>query len=231
MQGFSVYLASRTEQENQILQRKVESLQEEFENLKFVGLHPQGLAMSAHERMAVVVINLPEWTPSEVRYIRDTRAGGYAGPILVVAKATNPKVMRALKAMHNVVYLEKPFAEKDLTGILRKMLMARVVAQRIHRRYMTNEEGAVEFYGKNDSFVSRVCNLSKGGACLEFAAATPIRAGDVVRLKVELRDVSRVYLVPARVVWTHRSAERGGVNAGIEFIGAPDIQKTMMNEF
>src|SRR3712207_5475079 len=125
MQGFVVYLASKTEQENQILGRKLDVLESEFKGLRMVGLHPQGLASSANDQVAVVVINVPEWNRVEAVALLQLRKAGYDGPVLVTAKANTKATVKLLQAMENVVFLEKPFEAKDLVGIVRKMLNAR----------------------------------------------------------------------------------------------------------
>ena len=46
----TLFIASRTEQENYILQKKLESLEYEFSGLSISGVHPAGLANSADPR-------------------------------------------------------------------------------------------------------------------------------------------------------------------------------------
>ena len=232
MQGFGVFLASRTEEENQLLKRKLETLTDEFQNIRFIGLHPQGLALSANDKMAAVVINVTEWNRTETASLLGLRAAGYRGPVLVTAKPSQSPSLRSLRAMDGVVFLEKPFITKDVTGILRKMLHARSVAQRVHRRFNTDESAEVMPFGKNDAYETRVVNISKGGAYLEFSNPLPLRSGDMVRVKVELKDVNRTYTVPARIVWTGRAIGGSeGSGAGIQFVGTPDAKKTMISSF
>jgi Tfp pilus assembly protein PilZ len=210
-------------------------LKTDFPQMRFVGLHPQGLPLSVNERMATVVINVPEWTRAESTNLHGLRGAGYSGPVIVMAKPTPSQALSSLRAMAQIVFLEKPFENKDLVGIARKMLSARVVAQRVHRRFNTAEIAAVELYGRSDSYNSRVCNMSKGGAYLEFSNHLPIRVGDMVRMKVELKDVSRIYTVPARVVWTGGTAGRSSaapkLGVGVEFVGLPDVKKTIFNGY
>lgn len=232
MPNNALYIASRTEEENQILKRKLEVLREEFGDLRFVGLHPQGLARSAQENMAVVLINVTEWTPIENLVLSGLRDAGYTGPVMVVAKVMADTALRQLRSNQAVVFLEKPFETKDLIGIMRKMLLARAVAQRIHRRFNTDEMAEIVPFGQSNVYSSRVCNMSKGGAYLEFFRSAPIRKGDMVRLKVELKEVNRVYTVPAKVVWTGRTSDAGSnFTAGVMFIGAPNVTKNVIGEF
>lgn len=231
MQSINIYVASRTEEENLILRRRLESLNGEFRGIHFVGLHPQGLPLSTRERITVVVINVTEWNQTELKNVHELRSAGYIGPILVIAKVKDKEALRALQVMQGAVFLEKPFITRDLVGIVRKMLMERSVAQRIHRRFETEEPAEVQICGSNDRFSSWMFNLSKGGAYLEFMAPAPLRAGDMVRMTVEIPQTRKVYTLPARIVWTHRNGTRGGSAAGVEFVGIPDIKKTMVEEF
>ncbi len=235
MLGFNLFLASKTEEENQLLRKKIEALQTDFPQLQFHGLHPQGLALAAHERMSAVVINVPEWNRSEASNLKLLKDAGYDGPVLVTAKSTMGESIKNLKATDKVVFLEKPFDSKDLQGIVRKIIGARKVSQRIHRRYLTNQSAEVEFYGRDDRLTSRVFNLSKGGAYLEFAADSSLRVGELVRVKMELKDVSRVYTVPSRIVWQQAgmgaSEEAPVVGVGVEFLGSADVRAMAIRSY
>lgn len=232
MQGFSVYLASRTEEENQLLKRKLEPLSSDFKQMKFIGLHPQGLASSAHDKTAAAIVNVTEWNRNEMSSLVGLRAAGYHGPVLVMAKMTQSQALNSLRVMDSVVFLEKPFEPKDLVGIVRKMLHARAVAQRVFRRFSTDESAEILSVGKTEVFESRVVNLSKGGAYLESIESMPVQIGDLVRLKVALKDVNRSYTVPSRVVWTGRAMEgRPGAGTGVQFVGAPDVRKMTIGAY
>lgn len=232
MHNNALYIASRTEEENQILKRKLEPLREEFDKLRFVGLHPQGLAMSARDNMAAVIVNVSDWGSIEGLTLSGLRDAGYAGPVLIIAKSIAEGSLRRLRSIDGVVFLEKPFEAKDLVGIVHKMLRARAVEQRVHRRFYTDEMAEIVPFGQNLIYSSRVCNMSKGGAFLEFVRAAPLRKGDMVRVKVELKEVNRTYTVPARVVWTGRANDAdSNFTAGVEFVGVANVQKSVIGDF
>jgi hypothetical protein len=213
-----IFLASRTEQENYILQKKLEPLEYEFRGLGFAGVHPVGLPASVDQMTAAVVFNFNEWTNKEAVHLDELKRIGYRGPVLVIAKGDVTKAVRAAKATPNLLFLEKPFEMKDLLGIIRKMLLARAVAQRVHRRFATSQDAEVSFLTSGGSMTSRVRNLSKGGAYLEFMQPAPIKVGELVSLKLELKDVNRTYSMHAKVVWTSRTNTRGA-GVGVEFVG------------
>ncbi|MEK7356673.1 MAG: PilZ domain-containing protein, partial [Bdellovibrionota bacterium] len=165
-----------------------------------------------------VVFNFQEWTNKEAVHLEDLKKVGYRGPILVIAKSDVSKAVRAAKATPNLVFLEKPFEMKDLLGIIRKMLLARAVLQRVHRRFATSQDAEVSFLTTGGTMSSRVRNLSKGGAYLEFLQPAPIKVGELVSVKLELKDVNRTYSMQAKIVWTSRTNSRGA-GVGIEFVG------------
>lgn len=214
----TIFLASRTEQENYILQKKLEPLEYEFRGLGFAGVHPVGLPASVDQMTAAVVFNFNEWTNKEAVHLEELKRIGYRGPILVIAKGDVSKAVRIAKATPGLVFLEKPFEMKDLLGIIRKMLLARAVSQRVHRRFATSQDAEVSFSNGGGTIVSRVRNLSKGGAYLEFMQPAPIKVGELVNLKMELKDVNRSYTLHAKVVWTSRTNTRGA-GIGVEFVG------------
>ena len=223
-----IFLASKSEQENQILKHKLEPLQREFRQLNFMSVHHRGLIASLDQPAAVVVLNHNEWTEREHRELLDLRGSGYMGPVLAIAKIRSPEAIHPLQTMENVVFLEKPFEPRDLEGIVRKMLHAREVAQRIHRRYNTAQDAEIEPYGKNSKFISKVCNLSAGGAYLEFMAAAPLVEGELVRVKFDLSELNRSYTMPARVVWAKKSLNKASSAVGVEFIGPGDVKRFLL---
>jgi Tfp pilus assembly protein PilZ len=228
MPKMTVLISSRTEQENYILQRKLEFLEPEFTGLGFAGVHPMGLPAAIDHHTGLIVLNFNEWTRRESIHLDEIADVGYTGRILVIAKADVTAAISEMQAQPNVVFLEKPFEVKDLQGMARKMLLDRVVQQRIHRRFNTDQDAEVEISGHADRFFSRVCNLSKGGAYLEFMTLAAVKVGEMVRLKMELKDLNRTYTMPAKIIWTNRTTMSGGTGIGVEFVGPGDVQKLIL---
>jgi hypothetical protein len=222
----TVVISSKTEQDNYIFQKKLEPLREEFEDTEFACIHPVGLQSVIEPSVGVVILNSAEWSDKEAQYLGDLKALEYQGPILIASKFTSLQLKSVPMADPRAVLLEKPFDIKDLRGIVRKMLLARAVAQRVHRRFVTSQDAQVEPFGRNESYLSRVRNLSRGGAYLEFVQAVPLRTGEMVRLKMALQDVNRTYLMPAKVVWTGKDGNDKSV--GVEFVGGGDVQKLIL---
>ncbi len=223
----SVFIASRTEQENYILQKKIESLEFEFAGVKLASVHTAGLLTAVDRLTAAVILNLNEWTAKEAIMIQELRRVGYVSPILVHAKADPVLVNKDLRSMSDVVYLPKPADAKDLLGIMRKLLLARQVPQQKHRRFATSQDAEVEIEATGGRMITRVRNLSKGGAYLEFMTPSPLKVGEYVKVKLDLKDLQRVYTLPAKVVWANRQGSRG-LGIGVEFTGRGDVQRSIL---
>ncbi|HVK61435.1 MAG TPA: PilZ domain-containing protein [Bdellovibrionales bacterium] len=222
MNKVNVFIASRTEQENYILQKKLEPLEHEFKGLSFSGVHPAGLPLSVDSRTAVVIYNFNEWSSREASNLDELKKAGYRGQILIIAKADVTKAMQVVGNAQGLVFLQKPFAHKDLVGLLRKMLTTRQISQQVHKRFPTAQDAVVEILGQGGNVNSRVRNLSKGGACLEFLSQAPVAVGEKVVVNLSLADMKRTYQMPARVVWTTRGGRGGGV--GVEFTGPGEMK-------
>lgn len=211
MAKLNIFIASRTEEENRILERRINELRSELGPFSFVGLHPAGLPLAAAESPALVILNIHEWVKREADSLAALREAGYAGPVLVLTKTNVPATG------DNTSFLRKPYDVPTLVGLVRSMLLARVVRQQVHKRFTTSQEAEVES-PIGTKIQSRVVNLSKGGACLEFITPSPLKTGDQVKVKLELKDLNRTYTVHAKVVWVGEESNRGS-GFGIEFIG------------
>ena len=223
----SVFIASKTEQENYILQKKIEGLEYEFTDVKFSSVHTAGLTLAVDRLTAGVILNLNDWVAKEALLIQELRKTGYVGPILVLAKADPAVVNRDLRAISDIVFLPKPAASKDILGVVRKQLLARKVAQQRHRRFPTSQDAEIEIESTGGRMISRVRNLSKGGAYLEFMTASALKVGELLTVKLELKDLQRTYTLPAKVVWSNKAGSRG-LGIGVEFTGRGDVARSIL---
>lgn len=223
----TIYLASRAEEANQILKRRLEPITEDFSEARFVSFHLQGLLSSLDEAVDLVFLNFQDWNRTEFSYLLALRESGYMGPVIVMAKSNVAEAMKTIRTMEAITFIEKPFESRDLIGITKKTLLRGEVAQRIYRRYETDEKAEVEFLGVNHRFESKMRNLSKGGAYLEVAENAVIKIGDILKVRLELDELNRIYTMPAKVVWTGQSSTQSGQGVGVEFIGRGDVKRTV----
>lgn len=221
-----VILASRTEDENVILSKKLQGLTAEVEGgVRLTTTRPQATKLELAGRPDLVIFNFNDWNNDELDWVTGLRSEGYKQMIMILAKAEAPVAVQNLKLLERVVYVEKPYDIRDLVGIAAKAIKQGAVQQRIYRRFATEQSAIVEFGVGKGTCGSRLFNISKTGAYLELNALQDVRVGDSVRLRFELNDVSRTYLMPARVVWTSSLGRTGGTGLGVHFTGRGDVKR------
>jgi Tfp pilus assembly protein PilZ len=229
----TIYLASRTEGENHLLRMRLEpviiQLGLEFAGLSFVSTLSNGILASPECRDAgIIILNFALWTPRDLVLAEEVRAFAEKSTMLILAKFESSRPSRESKSLAEAIFLEKPINAREVTGILRKRLLEGGVAQQVHRRFTTDEFAEVLIERQGEPFASRVVNLSKGGAFLEFLTEAPVQVGDGLKVRVQLNDVKRTYTMPAKVVWMKEPAAGGGTGVGVEFTGPAAVSKTIL---
>ncbi len=93
------------------------------------------------------------------------------------------------------------------------------------KRFLTNERGSVEVYGKSGRIQVQIKNLSSTGACLSLEGPTDVVLvkGDLIRLSVNLGTLRKRHNLSAEVVW------QKGTDSGICFIKPEDVLSKMMD--
>jgi response regulator RpfG family c-di-GMP phosphodiesterase len=220
-----IVIASRTEQENELLRKKLQPLVEMLpKGARISTTRPQATKLELAGEPDLVIFNFNEWNQNELTWVKDLRREGFDRMIMILAKAEAPLAVQNLALLESVVYLEKPFEQRDLLGIAEKAIKRGRVEQRIHRRFNTEQPATIEF-AAGGSIGSRIFNLSKTGAYLELNALQEVVIGDSVKLRMELDDVSRTYVMPAKVVWTNMMGRTGGTGVGVHFTGRGAVRR------
>lgn len=220
-----VILASRAEHENALLQKKLQPLSELFpQGLRMISTRPLAARLEVSGDPDLVVFNFNDVNPEELKALSDLRHEGYSKMVLILGKSSSPTMVANLRALDRVVYLEKPFENRDLVGIAEKSILKGEVAQQIHRRFNTEQQALVEF-GEGRPVGSRVLNMSKTGAYLELNTLQDVRIGDEVKLRLDLDDMKRTYVMPARIVWSQVMGRTGGTGVGVHFTGRGAVKR------
>jgi response regulator RpfG family c-di-GMP phosphodiesterase len=224
-----VILASRTENENALLQRKLAPLENSVPNgIRFLTTRPQAAQLELGGDPDLVIFNFHDWNQDELKWVEALRAGGYQNTIVILAKADVPTAVQNLQLLERIVYLEKPYQSRDLVGIAEKAIMTGEVMQQIHKRFNTEQEAQVEF-GAGKPLASRIFNMSRTGAYLELNALQDVKVGESVKLRMELENVNRTYVMPARIVWTQTMGRTGGTGVGVHFTGRGAVKRHIVS--
>jgi Tfp pilus assembly protein PilZ len=157
------------------------------------------------------------------------RSVGCVFPILVVAENMTPRYAQKLAVIEDVHALMRPYYEKNIVGLVRKLLVARRLPKQIYRRFNTNQMGHIEGLVSGDSLLISMYNLSQGGAYIEFDCAKPLSVGDLYKLSVQIENSKNQYSFNAKVVWTTPEGRFSGrFGCGLRFVTAKETHHTLL---
>lgn len=172
-----------------------------------------------------------ESVAEELDFVQRLRHVGYDHAILLLTEHELNKGTNIENIRTKLHYLEKPYDDKTLIGIVKKLLKSHRISQQRERRFNTQQEIMLERFHTNEIVPSKMFNLSKSGAYCEFSRERQLIVGDLVRLNISLTEVSKAHKMNAKVVWTTRDGRYSGQNgAGLRFIRNEDVYLHLMNK-
>jgi Tfp pilus assembly protein PilZ len=175
------------------------------------------------------VIEVGEAAEKTLEFLHDLRREGFTFPIVVVANRASFPMQERFNSIQDVHLLMRPFHEKNLLGIVRKLLMSKKVPKQMFRRFNTNQIAEVEALNTGSSLLTSMYNLSKGGAYCEFESEDNFTVGDFIRVKVSIPDTNNQYTFNAKVVWTTvKGRFSGRFGCGLRFVTAKDTYRALM---
>lgn len=194
----------------------VEAVRDQFQNLQ---LHESEWSFPPGDLAKFtdgIVVDVDEWSDQLSAKIVDLRDRGYRGPVLVLASREPGSEPLTGRAFDKVAFLNKPYGNQEFVGLIRRMLIARIIAARKFPRHETNEDAQIQIEDHTLFYGCKVKNMSKGGAYVDLGRALHLRIGDAVILKIRLGTVKKEYALRARVAWMN--PKQSGF--GIEFVNA-----------
>lgn len=156
------------------------------------------------------------------------RKAGFPLPVVVFSGFASRETLIRVNSIPRTSLIEIPFHDKELYGVLHKLVSGSNLAQKIHRRFLTNQITTLQPLGSGQILTGRMTNLSRGGAQLEFEL-DHLRVGNMICLNVQLGDVSKNYYVHARIVWKNQNKETGTHDMGIKFIQSKKVNGTPLS--
>lgn len=166
----------------------------------------------------------------KMRMLTDSREMGYEFPMLALARWMAPDAVAMVEKTSKTILLEKPYEQKDLWGLVKKLTQGNAAKQRYHRRFFTNQSTSMEMIQNGSKVTGSIFNLSRGGAYVEYEQSS-LKVGDMMRFHVDLKDMKKAYSVNAKVVWiSPKSDQPGRFGAGIEFMKAGDVYRNLLSK-
>ena len=224
-----VLIASRNESDNALIEKKLAPIANNVGAVRFFGARPANMpTILLDGSYNLLVFNCQNFNSSMRNNISHWRSIGYLGPIVVLVKIPDPKVIDRFADMQNVTIIEKPYENRDLQGIAVKYLMQSTVHQRKFRRFDTKQNATLESYNKNFSSQSTISNISKGGAYV-VGNLEDLSRGDLLRVCFELDELKKNHTMSAQVIWTKGNVGDPDRAAGLKFISKSAVYDSLLN--
>ncbi len=223
-----VLIASRNETDNTLIEKKLSPVAKKVGAVQFYGARPANMPIMLENQYNLLVFNCQHFNSSMRGNITHWRSLGYLGPIIILVKIPDPKLIDGFADMQNVTLIEKPYENKDLQGIAVKYLNENHVFQRRFRRFDTKQNATLESYNKNFSSTSIISNISKGGAHI-MGSLLDLSKGDLLRVCFELDELKKNHTMSAQVVWTEGDVGEDNRSAGLRFISKAMVYESLLN--
>ncbi len=173
-------------------------------------------------------VDVNDATMGLVNWLKHTH---YSFPILILTNKIKPSFTNRLNLISDTHTLIRPVLGKNITGLVRKLLVAKRVPKQVYRRFNTNQIAEVEALESGDSLLTSMYNLSKGGAYCEFDGGAALTVGDLIRLKVMLNDTNSEYTFNAKVIWTTQEGRFSGrFGVGFRFVSQKDTYRSLLSK-
>ena len=92
-------------------------------------------------------------------------------------------------------------------------------------RYLTQEKASVQIYGKKGLVIADLKNLSRSGACIEWARSDfELQPGDLVRMNIPLSSLQKNHNLSGEIVW------RENKSSGLYFLDADRIFEKLLGK-
>ena len=223
-----VLIASRNETDNTLIEKRLLPITHNVGEVRFISARPANLPTMLDNEYNLLVFNCQHFNSSMRNSISHWRSLGYLGPIMVLVKIPDPKLIDRFVDIQNLTIIEKPYENRDLQGIAVKYLKEAQVNQRRFRRFDTKQKALLESYNKDFTTTSLISNISKGGAHI-VGPLNDLSKGDLLRVCFELDELNKNHTMSAEVVWTSGNVGDPDRNAGLRFISKSRVYESLLN--
>lgn len=223
-----VLMVSRNEADNTLIQKKITNISDALGDVRYYSARPANLTNMLDGQFNLMVYNCQHFNSALRNNVTHWRTLGYLGPIMILVKLPDPKIINSFADLYNVTIVEKPYDNKDLQGIAVKYLNDAKVLQRKYRRFDTQQKALLESYNKDYSSYTTISNISKGGAHI-VGDLENITKGDLLRVCFELDQLKKNHTMSAQVVWTSGNVGSPERAAGLKFISKAKVYESLLS--
>lgn len=218
-----IMIVSRNENDGILLQKKLSSLKREFEGMGFSTARPMSAAAELPAGLSLIVYNALELNTIAKNFINECRNANFLGPIVIITKGSNKVYDYKEK---NVVFVEKPYNNIELLGVVKNCLESDKAFQRKFRRFAVRQSAVVETYNSSFKAETVIKDISQGGVGI-IGKLQGLQQGDFLRIHFNLDELKKERVMSARVAWVKKSDDEE--EAGLEFVSQEIIYKYLLN--
>jgi hypothetical protein len=210
----TIVTLSLSEIASSIINKKLRPLQAEaLGSLLFIDLDIKGIKTRFHGNASAVLLNFPIWTPEFAMAISTIRDKGYEGPMVALVQDIKKWTREIERRPHfkPISILEKPFSNQELIGLVRRVLALPSMNFRAHPRYELHQNAELYYNQGRTLKTCELTNVSRGGACLQFAGDPPVEKGQEITLTVGLDGQAAPQTLVGKVAWMKPTKQLVGV--------------------
>lgn len=167
-----------------------------------------------------IIFNFENFGNPQAKIIVAIRNIAKVFQIIIFADKTEPEAVALVKNMKSLTVIEKPLMNvtKDITGLCQRLIgedEKTEIFKRESKRLATNQSAKIDILSTNQSIEGTVIDLSQKGCCIQ-SAAMGLKAGDLLRVTIDLDKLGRKRIVVGEIRWV--SGQPGRRMAGLKFV-------------
>lgn len=175
---------------------------------------------------SLILVHFKNFGLIELNLVNSIR-GKYSTPILVVAENNSfPDFFTLEKQGKTHIIYDNPIDVEHFIGLASKLLSTKKANPQVFRRYNTDQSVDLEILQEGETILSKLCNLSLGGAYCEFVCdetkLDKLRNGDLVRINVP-KSEKGFHQMNARIVWRKKQQRKDVMGVGLKFVKLQEL--------
>jgi hypothetical protein len=178
----------------------------------------------------VLVINLPEDALLQGYFFTKLKADvPRAQPLILLCSQISAPLMQLSQIFSKVRMLKTPVLGFNLYKCAIDLLQEYEPGQtQVHPRYATNQEVVLKKMDGEPALNAVMKNLSISGAYLESQnLSAEVKAGDMLKIEVELGEAKKGYVFDVKVVWL-KPIDENTRSLGVTFVERDEIYNSLL---
>jgi PilZ domain len=150
--------------------------------------------------------------------------------VIVVSRQIEEKAYSRVKDLRYVIVLQRPFREAKIIALFcKKLTTSRENFRREHFRYQADQPASMEMLSNGKTYQGKVVSISRGGAVFESGQDLSLIEHELLRLSIQLTEISKIHLVNAEIVWILKfDSKINKMSVGLKFINPKEVPDSIL---